>query len=275
MLSLKAFLQSANFSAVMITFMYKSMSLSSKSSGSGLKLDMKTHILALLLTGLSLTFSNVIYASGFTISSCSVSSLTDGSGSSDTCSYGTKSSGISTGNLDQTTLDSIDNGGWGLAGLVVKSDTIGSGLTITANSQGTAGTWSLTDFNLTEYFESQGGFDSNFLLDALFVIKTSTAFEWFVFEPLTGTITSGIPILLDASGSWNTSDFYKLDKHGVDTGIDPAISHLSVYFRQSSLSSTTVVPIPAAVWLFGSGLTLMFAFLRRRSSGGLGEDEFR
>jgi hypothetical protein len=225
---------------------------------------MKTKMLALLLMGLGLTFSNLIYASGFTISSCSISSLTDGGGSADSCSSGTKSSGVGNGDLNQTTLNSIDGGGWGLAGSVVKSDDSNSGLTITGAGS-TAGEWDITDFNLTKYFESRGGYDSNFLLDALFVIKASTAFEWFVFEPLTGTITSGTPMLLDAAGSWSTTDFYKL-KNGVDTGTDPGISHLSVYFRQSSLSTISEVPIPAAVWLFGSGLTLMFGFGRRRAS---------
>lgn len=224
------------------------------------KLNMNTKKLVFYaFMGFSASFTSLSYASGFTITSCLTSSLTDGGGA-DSCSYGQQTTGqvtgVGTGDLNIATLNGIDSGGWG-TDPALKSDVSGSALTITGTG-GSSGTWSISGFNITNFFAPLP-VGNNFLLDALFVIKTSTAFEWFVFEPLTGTLL-GTPVLLNASGTWSTQDFY----HTNGTSGDPGISHLSVYFRQNTSLSTSEVPVPAAVWLFGSGLTGVFCFLRRR-----------
>jgi hypothetical protein len=36
-------------------------------------------------------------------------------------------------------------------------------------------------------------------------------------------------------------------------------------FSESLINRTAVIPVPAAVWLFGSGLLFMAGFLRRRN----------
>jgi len=68
-----------------------------------------------------------------------------------------------------------------------------------------------------------------------------TADEWFVFSLVNG----------QTSGTW---DFFKVLGNGNGTG---GLSHVNLY-------AVTAVPLPAAVWLFGSALISFAGFSRYR-----------
>lgn len=75
----------------------------------------------------------------------------------------------------------------------------------------------------------------------LIVLKDgkSNLYQWYYFEGLSGSL----------NGTWN------------DIVFDPkALSHMTVYTK-------TVVPVPAAVWLFGSGLLGLVGIARRKRAG--------
>jgi len=204
------------------------------------------------------SFYQTAMGAGFTINSCNVSSLTNDGSSANSCSYGDKngSSGVGNGDLYAETLKTINGGGWALQP-ALKSDDGDNRLTITG-AGGITGSWTINDFNVTEFFVPTV-IDTDFSMDALFVIKTSTAFEWFVFNPFSATL-SGSPVVLNAAGGWNTYDFVQLKDGKVIENKYPEISHLSVYFRESEISP---VPLPGAIWLFGSALLAMFGFNRK------------
>ncbi len=205
------------------------------------------------------SFYQTAMGAGFTINSCDVSSLTNDGSPANSCFYGDakkgKISGVGNGDLNGGTLDTINGGGWALPP-ALKSD-ITDALTITG-AGGTIGEWEIKDFNVTDFF-TPTVIDTDFSMDALFVIKTSTAFEWFVFNPFSATL-SGSPVVLNAAGGWNTYDFVQLKDGKVIENKYPEISHLSVYFRESEISP---VPLPGAIWLFGSALLAMFGFNRK------------
>lgn len=64
------------------------------------------------------------------------------------------------------------------------------------------------------------------------------------YDPVTGAFTA----------SWDA----------VHTGESPFVGHLSSWVITGTMS-TSVVPVPAAVWLFGSGLLALVGVMRRRN----------
>ncbi len=110
----------------------------------------------------------------------------------------------------------------------VPVETIDVGLTITPPVTGNAlsGTWSL-DSDIFSRYEH-----------VVLSLKAGNAFSLYL---LSGDFTSG---------SWNIEDW---------TG--NGLSHSSVYVR-----NLTAVPLPAAVWLLGSGLLGLMTLTRRRKA---------
>jgi len=70
----------------------------------------------------------------------------------------------------------------------------------------------------------------------------ATLYHWYYFEGITGTALDG---------SWNVTDLFGGGGSGGGTHV---LSQISAY---------TVVPVPAAVWLFGSGLLGLFGIAGR------------
>ena len=56
------------------------------------------------------------------------------------------------------------------------------------------------------------------------------------------------------------SDLYSLD---IDTGVSTSLFPTS-FFTTSGLAIISPVPIPAAIWLFGTALIGLFGFSKRR-----------
>jgi hypothetical protein len=66
-----------------------------------------------------------------------------------------------------------------------------------------------------------------------------TLYHWYYFSPITEAT--------DVSGTWDASVIFD----------GKAVSHVDAY---------GVVPVPAAVWLFGSGLLGLVGIARRKSA---------
>jgi len=76
----------------------------------------------------------------------------------------------------------------------------------------------------------------------------ATLYHWYYFEGITGTALDG---------SWDASEIFgngNGNGNGNGGGGTQALSYISAY---------TVVPVPAAVWLFGSGLLGLFGIAGR------------
>ena len=63
---------------------------------------------------------------------------------------------------------------------------------------------------------------------------------------------------IDASQSINDSLFFSLNNLAIDQ------YRLNISMSQNVFTNVTPVPVPAAVWLFGSGLIALFGFTRKR-----------
>ena len=84
-----------------------------------------------------------------------------------------------------------------------------------------------------------GTFSLNAYDPLLIVLKSDTFdYQWYMFEGKSGPL----------SGTWDASVIFE----GKD------LSHISAY--------TKVVPVPAAVWLFGSGLLGLVGIARRKKA---------
>lgn len=74
----------------------------------------------------------------------------------------------------------------------------------------------------------------------------ATVYHWYYFEGITGTALDG---------SWDASEIFgNGNGNGNGGGGTQALSYISAY---------AVVPVPAAVWLFGSGLLGFIGIARR------------
>lgn len=84
-----------------------------------------------------------------------------------------------------------------------------------------------------------GTFSLNAYDPLLIVLKSdSHDYHWYLFEDMSGFL----------SGTWDASTIFG----------GKNLSHISAY--------TTVVPVPAAVWLFGSGLLGLVGIARRKNA---------
>jgi hypothetical protein len=104
----------------------------------------------------------------------------------------------------------------------------GLNLMVSANAGGTSGKWQVDDY--------QGN------NPVMFVLKGGNSFSAFLMN------------LNVTSGTWNTDSLLKGNgKPG------PGLSHFTVYS-----AGVTPVPVPAAVWLMGSGLLALVGIGRRK-----------
>jgi hypothetical protein len=89
-------------------------------------------------------------------------------------------------------------------------------------------------------------------VDFLAVLKGSNSFAAYLFTAETFSATG------DYNGTWKINFLNGGDKI-------PNLSHMSLYLRESTQTIPTVVPIPAAAWLFGLGLLGLIGAARRNS----------
>lgn len=100
------------------------------------------------------------------------------------------------------------------------------GLDVDPSGGASSGTWSV----------NAGALDS--FARVILLLKTGNTFVAYLYEPGSGA---------GSSGTWNTS---ALD--------DKNLSHFSIY-----TSGVSPIPVPAAVWLFGTALIGFIGFSRR------------
>ncbi len=133
----------------------------------------------------------------------------------------------------------------------------------------------------TGSFDLAASIDNNGVLSAgtLTITGTITSLGFNTGTLLTGTLTnlgfpasgSGDPLEFlfnvtggDLAGAYGLSGGIILSQSGFNGGF-------AVDFNNAAFSGVadtgTVVPVPAAVWLFGSGLLGLIGFARRRSAG--------
>jgi hypothetical protein len=118
---------------------------------------------------------------------------------------------------------------------LAKQDTPGGltgddiGLSVTPSGGAASGTWSV----------NAGALDT--FDHVVFVLKSGNTFAAYLYEP--GSAAG-------SSGSWTTAALG-----------DKNLSHFSVY-----TSGVREVPVPAAAWLFGSGLIGLAGFKRRQKA---------
>lgn len=143
--------------------------------------------------------------------------------------------------LGGVTVYQLDRVNWDFTAPLINPQTSGD-LTVTGTvfnddpdvTEATAGTWNYSGASTINYLTLK--FDG-----------------WVaVFE-----VTNG-----DISGAWDTSafgtDFMHLVGGKKNSSYKPfAVSHMAAY-------STTVIPLPATVWLLGSGLLLLLGVSRRQ-----------
>ena len=88
---------------------------------------------------------------------------------------------------------------------------------------------------------------------------------YMFYQNLSGTASSPLFPTLESGGYWSGTEFdsfraWDFEFFFGSQGFDPKSSS----FDSWAVHSGNVVPVPAAVWLFGSGLIGLFAMARRR-----------
>jgi hypothetical protein len=197
------------------------------------------------------------------------------------------------GSVQAATIDTLFNTGVDSSGAVLTSGS-DPHYTLTYNGS-TLDTMVLsgTDFPLTHWLNDATS-DSAWIKpdtergnDSPGIYTFSTAFDLTGFDPTTAYISgkwstdnSGVDILLNgvslgltAGGFENWYDFV------IDSGFIAGINTLDFVVKNNSGSSgnpvglrvdmagtATVVPVPAAVWLFGSGLLGLVGYSRRKTA---------
>jgi hypothetical protein len=117
------------------------------------------------------------------------------------------------------------------------------------NQNALSGSWNVTGFaNYTNY-------------QWLIIFKDGSAFNLIGYINAAGQF----------AGTWQTPFVANLLGPGVPDGNDHAVSHISYYFRTSTQPCTVnceplITPEPGTLLMFGTGLALLAARLRRRKA---------
>ena len=154
-------------------------------------------------------------------------------------------------------LDTQDGGGWSIAGYSQASMFVdallsasGSACTLTVGSCGNVANW------------ADGDFGANFNSDWDYVwYLTDTGYAGFFAVHDNGNVALRTPGgVLD---NMTASDSFSSSGSQADTPITWLVYRAAV--SPVDFVATSAVPVPAAVWLFGSGLLGLVAVTRRRS----------
>ena len=197
------------------------------------------NVYASLALGVSMVFG--FTGTGYAAILCSTADVTIGDIEATSCGMGTT-------NNDFTPTDSAWQVNLDVAGGVTNWN-------LYEKEEGVAGLGNIHDGNTSDINlladpigdnSTSGSFSLNVFDPTLITLKdgNDTNYYWYYFSPITA---AGWTEGANLSGTWNSESIY----------VDGSLSHISAY---------TVVPVPAAVWLFGVGLLGLVGVARHKTA---------
>jgi hypothetical protein len=128
-----------------------------------------------------------------------------------------------------------------------------TGFTITANADGLGGSWSITDTTISHLAFKADGY---FILGEIAAGQTSGVWSTVIedWSPDITTLICPADICAAAPRNYTVADFQNNDGEAGNAA------------QLSNVRAFSVVPVPAAVWLFGSALGFMGLIRRRKMS---------
>lgn len=139
---------------------------------------------------------------------------------------------------------------------------------------GGAGLSDATDVSLGTVFANGGTGDVDGTVDFLTPAGTGSTLSLDTFTPVTNFFTVGgwtlnlgtLTIVDQTAATLNLAGMGTLTGNGFDaTDVNWSFSSSSVTSYSMTVSSVSPVPVPAAVWLFGSGLLGLVGIARRKA----------